>query len=287
MYDREVLPITAIVLTLNEESVIEATLESVSRFAGQIVVVDSGSEDETVEKARPFVDEIRFRRFRNYSDQRNWAQAIESIENEWVFHIDAGEVVTKDLADELINDFSTLRIDNDGFLIRRRTMFWGRWMRYGGLYPNWHCRLFRRIRGKCEERVYDQHYIVDGRTAKLEGHLDDQVARSLSDWTNRHDRWAEKAAMERNAHGGTVKTTRSTVTPSLFGTPIQRRRWLRINIYLRLPRFIRGWLYFMYRYIIRLGFLDGKEGFVYHFLHGLWYRIYVDAKEVEIIRSDS
>jgi hypothetical protein len=138
----------------------------------------------------------------------------------------------------------------------------------------------RRDRGSCEERLYDQHFLVNGPVGRLQHDYIDVISSDIGTWTLRHTRWADLEAREilsGQHHGPRVR-------PTLFGTPIERRRWLREGLYVRSPLFARAFLYWFYRYIIRLGFLDGKQGFIFHFLQGLWFRLLVDIKLDELRR---
>ena len=158
----------------------------------------------------------------------------------------------------------------------------GRWIKHGGHYPSYHLRLFRRDVGRCEDRLYDQHFLVDGPVRVLQHDYIDVVSTNLNTWLFRHVRWAEMEATELSAR---VLTEEGRVQPTFWGTPIARRRWLRTDVYYRSPRYLRAFLYWFYRYVLRLGFLDGKEGLVFHFLQGLWFRLLVDIKLDEIEQS--
>jgi hypothetical protein len=211
--------------------------------------------------------------------QRNWAQDQLPIANAWVFHIDSDERVTPELQAAL-RDFFPAGLDQapniNGLLVTRRTVFMGRWIKHGGHYPVYHQRIFRRDKGRCEDRLYDQHFAVSGQVRKINGDLIDTITTSLDSWSIRHIRWAGLEAQERDA----LKPANSPahVKESLSGTPIEQRRWMRNSLYYRFPLFWRALAYFLYRYFLRLGFLDGTQGLIFHFLQGFWFRFYVDAK---------
>lgn len=276
------LPVSVIVLTHNEEANIAPCLLSIVGWAGELFVVDSGSSDRTLEIARQYTDKIVQHPFENYSRQRNWAQTNLPITHDWVFHMDADERVTPELAAALQERFGSEASSGmvAGFLIRRRIEFLGRHIRHGGIYPTYHCRVFRRAAGRCEDREYDQHFLVDGPTERIEADLTEVTATSLHSWTARHNRWAQMEAqhlMARAGEGGA-----DLVVARLGGTPIERRRWLRASVYEQSPLFLRALAYFLVRYIFRGGFLDGSQGLIYHVLHGLWFRFYVDACYYEL-----
>jgi glycosyltransferase involved in cell wall biosynthesis len=279
------LPISVVVLTYNEEQNIAQCLDSVTGWAADIFVVDSGSTDNTVEIARRYTDQITSHPFVNYAAQRNWSQATLPLAYEWVFHLDADEQVSPQLAAAMLAAFSGDLNGIDGFLINRRAIFLGRWLKHGGLYPTYHLRLYRKNKGHCEEREYDQHYRVEGHVVTLKGDLLDDITPDLRSWTLSHERWAGMEMQEYFRQPLDDVANERQVQPRLFGTPIERRRWLRQKVYGNTPLFVRPFAYFFVRYIIRLGFLDGIEGLIFHVLQGFWYRFYVDAKIWEARRQ--
>lgn len=277
------LPISAVVLTFNEERNIEACLASLVEWIGEIFVVDSGSTDATVAIARHYTDKVYFHSFDSYGEQRNWAQSTLSLSHEWVLHVDADERVTTELADSIHGFFASNESARcEGAMFSRRTIFLGRWIRHGGHYPVFHTRLFRRAAGRCEDRLYDQHFLVNGRVARLHGDLIDVLAPELDTWTVRHLRWAAAEASEQSRSSGRT----GQLAGNWKSSPISRRRWLRNRVFGRLPLFLRAYLYFFYRYVLRLGFLDGTEGLIFHFLHACWFRFYTDAKIWEASRAE-
>jgi glycosyltransferase involved in cell wall biosynthesis len=276
------LPVSAIVLTLNEEAHLDDCLRSLAGWAGEIWVVDSGSSDGTVAIARRYTDKVAVHPFENYARQRNWAQEELPLAHPWVFHLDADERVSPELAASLRRLFASGEAGQlAGAMASRRTIFMGRAIMHGGHYPTYHLRLLRRGRGRCEDRLYDQHFLADGPTARLAGDIVDVITADLTVWTQRHARWAELEAREQLAD---ADPARRLVTPSLSGTPIERRRWLRAS-YGRMPLFARAFGYFFVRYVLRRGFLDGVEGLIFHFLQGCWYRFLIDAKLYELRRE--
>lgn len=274
------LDITAIILTLNEEKNLTECLKSIQDICENIYIVDSGSTDKTVEIAKRFTDKIFTHPFENYSKQRNWALENLPISNQWILNLDADHRVTEELKDELVSIFKKGIDQNvNGFLISRRTMFMGKWIKHGGHYPTYHANFFRKGYGKCEEKLYDQHYIVSGQQIILKGDIIDIITDSLTNFTTRHNKWS---TLEAEYQLSTIKNN-EVVTAKITGHPIERRRALK-SFYEKFPLFTRSFIYFFQRYFLRLGFLDGKEGLIFHLLQGFWFRFLIDAKIFEIER---
>jgi len=270
--------VSVIVLAYNEEANLPDCLASLRHLDCEVLVVDSGSTDATREIARQAGAAVFEHPFETYGAQRNWAQMHLPLASDWVLHLDSDERLTPELVAEINGILLDPPADVDGFLFRKRTYFMGRWIRHGGHYPSYHLRLFRKDRGGCEERLYDQHYLVRGQVRKLKHDYVDVLTSDLGVWSTRHVRWAELEARE-IAKGFDPE---GRVKPSPFGDPIARRRWLREGLYWKLPLFLRASLYWFYRYVLRLGFLDGKEGMIFHFLQGFWFRFLIDAKLFEM-----
>jgi glycosyltransferase involved in cell wall biosynthesis len=283
--EANILPLSVIFLTFNDERLIEEGLQSVAGWVSEIFVVDSLSTDRTLDIARKYTSNIVVHPFENYAAQRNWAQDNLPITNAWIMHIDADERVSVELKESLQSAFMTGASEPyDGFMIARRTVFMGKWIRHGAHYPVYHLRVFRRDKGRCEDRLYDQHFTVAGNTTILTGDLIDTITTSLDQWMQRHIRWANMEVQEQIQQQ--TAETKIGVAEKPMGTAMERRRWLRGSVYGRMPLFVRTVGYFLYRYFLRLGFLDGIEGLIFHFLQGLWFRFYIDAKLWEARRNE-
>jgi glycosyltransferase involved in cell wall biosynthesis len=263
---------TVILLTYNSEATLGATLLSAKRVSDEIFVVDSFSKDGTVELARRFGANVVEHTFEHYGAQRNWAIDNLPITGKWQLHLDADEVMD----DALVAAIRALpdAPKHAGYFVPRYVRFLGRVLRHGGMSPTWHLRLFRTGVGRCEDRKYDQHFLMvgEGTTGQLPGLMIDDIAMSLSEWTTRHNRWAdgEVAEMDAADAGGRL-------TPDAKGNPAQRKRALRQR-YNKLPLFVRPLLLFGYRYFFKLGFLDGTEGLIFWVLQTFWFRFLIDAK---------
>jgi glycosyltransferase involved in cell wall biosynthesis len=275
------LPIVAIVLTHNEEKNLAACLESVKSWVCRIVVVDSGSTDTTLAIAHQFGAETLSHPFENHAKQWRWA--LENLRGEpsWILGLDADQQVTWELQDELRLMFATPSAISsvDGFYVKRREIFRGRWIRHGGYYPKYLLKLFRRDKVFVDVgELTDHHFYVPGRTVKLQRDIveDNQKEVDLSFWIEKHTRYARLQALQELGQGN-----QWAQTPRIFGNPDERVLWFK-RCWYRMPLYIRPFLYFVYRYFLRLGFLDGKEGFVFHFLHAWWFRLLVDVYREEI-----
>jgi hypothetical protein len=197
-----------------------------------------------------------------------------------VLGLDADQRLTTGLVSEISNLFAGAQSGLErvnGFYIKRRQIFRGQWIRHGGYYPKYLLKLFRRASVEIDELdLMDHHFYVAGPTAKLRQDLveDNQKERDLSFWIEKHNRYAPLHAREeflRRRDSASWK-----IRPSLFGSPDQRVIWLKQRWY-GLPLYVRPVGYFLYRYILQRGFLDGKQGFLFHFLQAFWYRVLVDA----------
>lgn len=267
--------LAAVILTRDEEANLSGCLRSLRDLADEVYVVDSGSADATVQVAEAVGAQVLPHPFENHARQMNWA--IENIPTtaEWLVRIDADERVSPQLARELRKLIETATDDVTGILIARRTQFMGKRLRFGGTFPVWLLRVWRRGAGRCEDRWMDEHIVVaEGRVVRVRGELLHVIPKSLADWSRKHIWYAERELRDIAAPaGGDVLSGQAAVV-----------RAAKMAVYYRLPSMARVLAFWIYRYILRLGFLDGKVGFLYHFLQCAWYRMLVDGllEEAEI-----
>ena len=274
-------PLTLIVLTHNEEVHIEHCLKSVRDWIGEIIIVDSFSTDATLEICRRFTDRIYQHPFENQAKQFNWALDNVHVTHPWILRLDSDEMVLPELALEICRTLPTLESDVTGIYMKRRVYFMGRWMKHGAYYPMWFLRILKNGCGRYEE-VTEEHIVLErGHAVRLKNDFVDYNRKGLTFWTDKHNHWAIGEMLDTMAVMGKGALPEGTVAPALLGTQEQRTRWLKTNIYAKAPLIIRAFAYFFYRYTCRLGFLDGREGLIFHFLQGCWYRVLVDAKIYE------
>jgi glycosyltransferase involved in cell wall biosynthesis len=274
--------LAVIVLTHNEEANLAHGLRSVCGWADQVFVLDSFSSDRTSEVASGFSCHVAQHAFEDYAKQRNYALEQLPIRTEWVLFLDADEW----LPDALKNEISAVvaaRPAQNGYYINRRLMWMGKWIRRG-YYPSWILRLFRYGKARCEDRAINEQMIVDGPTGYLKHDFIHEDRKGVGDWIAKHNGYATREAREllQKAFDPAYRE----VEARLFGAQALRKRWLRRHVWNRMPPLLRPFVYFFYRYILAGGFLDGRAGFTFHFLHALWYPLLIDIKYLEL-RTDS
>ena len=272
------ISITAVILTFNEEIHLERCLISLKNVCDEIIVVDSNSSDSTNEIANNYGARFYQNKWINYATQFNWAIENIQINSDWVLRIDADEY----LSNELIRDLIKLNNVNNkinGITLNRLMYFMDKPLKYGGMYPIKHLRIFRNGFGKCEHRFMDERIILSsGDTFHINSDLIDHNKNNLSWWTAKHNRYATREAIDLLNYKYNFFDSFSKKN-NLRNNGLLRRRLKKI--YRNLPLFIRPFLFFFVRYFIQLGFLDGKRGLIWTFLQCFWYRFLIDTKIYE------
>lgn len=275
--------VSAIILTFNEEQNLEYCLQSLASFAKEIFIVDSLSTDHTIRIAKKYSCNIRQHHFENQARQLNWALNHLPIKTKWIIRLDADEIITLNLAKELLKLLPILPSEITGLYVKRRVYFMGKWIKYGGYYPTWLLRIWRTGKGYCEERWVDEHIkMTEGKAITVTNDIIEENHKKLHWWIEKHNNYATREAVEMLDLKYKFLSFKK-IKPRLFGFQEQRKRWIKKEIYAKLPLFIRPILYFIYRYFFKYGFLDKKEGLIWHFLQGFWYRFLVDCKIYEIM----
>lgn len=271
-----------VVLTYNEERNLSGCLESVAPLGARVFVIDSGSTDGTVEISRRCGATLLQHPFTTHADQWAWAIGQLPTSCEWILGLDADQRLTAEACR------SVMRFVGDpgpakGAYLCRRQLFRGRWIRHGGYYPKYLLKLFSRSAVRLDRRdLVDHHFAVTGPAIRLAGDLIEANANEdeIRTWIDKHNRYAVLQAADE------IRRRRRVQWRLAIGSPDDRVAFLKA-VWQRMPLFFRSWLYFMYRYVVRLGFLDGKEGFLFHFLQGFWYRLIVDVNISEMrLKSD-
>lgn len=280
--------LTVIILTKNEEKNLRKCIKSFKYCAKRFVIVDSFSDDGTKALSEQLKKEIGNKgceldfyehRFSTYSNQLNWGIENTNITTEWIMRMDADEELTSELADEIQNKLNNINDDINGVVLRRRTYFMGRWIKHGGRYPEKLLRIIRTGKGKCEEKLMDEHLILfEGNTCEFKHDFIDNNQKNLEWWINKHNWYSNREVLERQMmKDNSVNVELSN--KSSFQAKV--KRIIKNKGYYSLPKFFRAHLYYFYRYYIKLGFLDGAEGKIFTFLQAYWYRFLVDAKLYE------
>lgn len=273
------MTLTVFILTFNEARHIARAIASVKDAATRIVVVDSGSTDATRELAAAAGADVYQNPWSNHSRQINWTLANTGIDSDWTFRLDADEIVLPDLAAELAR-LDSFPADINGYTVNRRIHYLGRWLRHGGIYPVHTLRLFRTGRGTCEDRWMDEQILVDGAVGHIDADLADINLGNIGWWTDKHNDYATREAIEELLGGAAL--ARQTDAASTMEPRARFRRWVKLRVYRGLPFGFRAFMLFVYRYIFRLGFLDGWQGLSFHVLQAYWFRFLTDVKIREI-----
>lgn len=276
------LDLTVIILTYNESLHIRRCLTNVKALARRIVVVDCQSTDDTVAICQELGAEIVTHPWPgNQAEQFNWALDHIQIDTTWILRLDADEYLLPELIAELEKRVPSLPTEVTGIELRRRHIFMGRWVKHG-IYPVMMLRMFRNGFGKYENRLMDEHVtLTSGRIIQSEHDFVDHSLINLSDYCRKHIGYSvREAAMALDEEYGWTEQ-RETLN---LGRQAEAKHRTKSRYY-RLPKFWRSFAYFLYRYVLRGGFLDGKEGFLFAFIQGWWYRTLVDAKIAEIKRE--
>ena len=272
------LPITLIILSYNEEIHLERCLSRIASKVARVVVIDSFSTDATVEIAHRFGAEVIQHPFKNHADQFRFGLEAAAPTTPWVMRIDCDEYFEDGALDDLAPFLNALPSGVTGVNLRRKFIFREQWIKHGRLYPVILLRLWRNGAAQMEQRWMDEHMaLTHGRAMLFEGgDLVDHNLAGLTAWTAKHNRYATLAMVDALAreYGLFEEDRRLEALPSAA----RRNRFLKNSVYGRAPLYLRALLLFVYRYIFRLGFLDGRLGFAFHAMHGFWVFLLIDAK---------
>jgi len=277
--------LTVVILTLNEEKNLPYALENVVGWAKHVYVLDSGSTDKTVQIAEKAGAKVFYRKFDTYARQRNYAIKELPIETEWMMFLDADEYILPELKEEIAETLAKNPEEN-GFYLRRRFHFMGRWIRHGGYYPVILLRLFRTEHASVVRDINEQ-IVVEGKTGHLKHDFVDENRKGIYDWIEKHNRYSSFEAQELLNYDKRKAERQKDDYARFFGTQPQRKRWIKENIRNRMiPPLARPFVYFTYRYFIKMGFLDGREGFIYFMMHAFIMGLATNVKYLEFKRQE-
>lgn len=277
--------IAVLILTHNEERHIARALESVASIASEVFLVDANSTDRTIAIAESMGARVLKNPWTNYAQQFQWGLDNAPITADWIMRLDADEVIEPDLVETIRQNLPTLPDGVVGVNLKRKHIFMGRWIRHGGRYPLTLLRLWRRGKARIEQRWMDEHMLLtEGAAVTFEGGFSDINLNDLGFFTDKHNKYATREAVDilNQRYGLFPRDSADSVSASAQAA---QKRGVKEGLYNRLPFGVGPTLYFLYRYVIQLGFLDGREGAIYHGLQGFWYRYLVDAKVEEFRRE--
>lgn len=279
------IDLTAIILTYNEEKNIKRCIESLKYLAKRIVVIDSGSTDKTIQVAKELGAEVFYHQWENYAKQYIWGEKTAKISTKWIFRIDADERLTKESALEieaLCNQNENT--DVNGLIIRFKVVFMGKELKHGGIYPFKKLLVYKAGVGYMENRNMDEHIVLKyGKSIEVKEDSMHYDYKDLSSWIDKHNKYSSREILDY------FENEKYMDNIEKINWKARIKRFIKFKIYYKLPMGMRAHLYYIYRYYIRGGFLDGKEGKIFAFLQAYWYRFLVDAKiyEVEKKRESS
>lgn len=270
--------ITAIILTRDEAVHIARCIERIKPLADRVIVVDSFSSDSTVALAEAAGAEVWTNAFVNHAAQFQWAIDQLGQTEGWIVRIDADEWYEERAIAALRQRIALAAPDLSAFEIRRKVIFRGRWIRWGGYYNTVLTRVWRSGAARIEQRWMDEHIIVErGRIERISaGDLVDENLKDITDWTAKHNGYTTRQMVD-------FINLEFPLLPRIADEGVLNRgaglkRFLRNGVYARSPLYLRAMLYFAQRYVLRLGFLDGRQGLVFHTLQGFWNFFLMDAK---------
>lgn len=277
------LDLSVVILTKDEKKHIARCVECVNQFASKVYVVDCFSTDGTQEIARNLGAVVVEHAWPgNQAEQFNWALDNLSFKTEWIMRIDADEYLLPELINELKLRLPSIGNEINGIVFNRRHIFLDKWMK-GGIYPVKMLRTFRRGHAVCEQRLMDEHIVLtDGRTIDFKYDFCDHNLNNISWFCKKHVDYAAREAAEMLDLEFNLSHTQNT-NVGLSPQALEKRK--KKLSYAKKPLFWRSFAYFLYRYFLKGGWKDGKEGFIFTFIQGWWYRTLVDAKIFEIKRK--
>lgn len=278
------LDITAIILTYNEEIHIRRCLENVKQFAKRIIVVDCFSQDKTCEIAKEMGAEVIQHEWPgNQAEQFNWLIDNVSINTKWILRLDADEYLMPDLIAELNEKLPTMDDGVSALSLSRARTCCRKILHHGIVNGIRIVRIFRTGKARYDKRIMDEHLsVLDGKTIEMKHQFVDDNRLTIGQFTIKHENYASReAAILLDAEYHLSDTSKLEKD---YGEEVEKKRAQKAK-YAKMPLFWRAFGYFIYRYFVKGGWRDGKEGFLWDFLQGWWYRTLVDAKIFEVKKA--
>jgi glycosyltransferase involved in cell wall biosynthesis len=260
------LDLTAIIITLNEEKNINKCIKSINRFVKDIFVLDSGSEDKTLEILRKNKIRYKINKFKSFSHQYNTAIKLANVKTKWAMRIDADEIVDKKFFIKLKMNLENISDEYNGIIINRRYFFRNKEIRHGGVFPHETLRIWKNGFAKCENVLMDEKIICKPRHKKIDINIIDNNQKKFLYWKLKHKKYAYLEALKY------LKKVKNIKKKSIDNISDFKRFY----VYYKFPIFLRPFLLFLYSFFLRFGFLDGFNGLILSIWQNLWFRFLVD-----------
>ena len=274
--------ISVIILTFNEDKHIRRAIQSIRSISDDIIIVDSFSTDNTINISKKFKTKIFKNKFINQAQQFNWALNNVKIKNNWILRLDADEYLSKELTYEIKKKLPLIDLNKEinGICLTRKQFFMRKLIRFGGRGKLIMLRLFRKNFAQCENRLMDEHIMIKkGKILKFKNFFYDDNLNNLENFKEKHKRYAKREAKQY-----LIDQNNKRKLNFKYNTRAMIKKFLITNVYYKIPYQISSMLYFLIRYIVLLGFLDGINGLKYHYVQGFWYR-YLVGKNITKLKN--
>lgn len=267
--------LTAIVLTYNEENNLPECLKSLSGLAQRIIVIDSFSTDSTKEIALSFGADFYQHTFVNQAQQFDYALKNIEIKTKWIIRLDADERLTEKSRKEIENLCSIHENDDvNGLVLRFKLFFLGKYLKHGGAYPVRKMVVFKNGFAEIEQKNMDEHIVLlSGKSIVCKEDCLHHDCKSITDWVEKHNKYADRELMD--------FLSNTKINHKQLDSNAKSKNRIKNNFYYKMPLGFRAWLYYIFRFYFKFGFLDGRPGKYYAFLQAYWYRFLVDIKIYE------
>ena len=263
-------------------------LQSIAELDAPLFVLDSGSTDSTVEIANTYGAVVQQHTFAPHPKQWDYALKHFQVTTPWLICLDADQAVTEELKNRLANFCPEDYEHINGIYFNRKNIFKGTWIKHGGYFHFYQLKMFRYGIGHSDlSENMDHRFIVPGKTELWKDGIiieENLKENQINFWIAKHNIYSDLVAQEEVER---IKKLRDQpLKPHFWGPPNERRAWLK-KMWWKLPRYLRPFLYFTYRFLFKLGFMDGRNGIIFHFLQAFWFRLVVDIKIDELLKQDN